>query len=475
MIDILIRGDRVATLHGAGAWDIAIAGEKIHAVTAPGAIAERDVGRVIDARGKVVIPGGIDPHIHCKFALTGGGLSDPPEPVSRAALLGGTTTMLDFAIWQRGETLQQTIETRDADCWRNQCYCDYGFHILLTGEIPPELLDEIPEAIQAGHPSVKIFTTEVRPERSNWKVDFGDIWEIFKVLGRHDGLACIHAEDNDIVMHMYEKLFREGRVAFHHMAEVHNSLSEDLSFRRIIRLAENVERAALYMMHTSAQSGVEAIAESRAKGFPIYGETLHQYALFTEDDYHRPNGQIYHTYPSLKTRRDHKALWQGMADGSISTIATDGICTPLAVKTSGDRIDTTVGGNAGVEPRVAVMYTELVTRRGHPLERFVDLVAANAARIFGLYPRKGVIAPGSDADLVILDPALARTIRKEDLHEADYSPWEGYEAAAWPAMTFLRGKLVAEEGRFLGKRDDGRLLERRITPAILDGPGPQRL
>jgi dihydropyrimidinase len=469
MIDLLIRGDCVVTLHGTGAWDVAVSGEHIAAVTAPGAIQDRDAARVIDARGKIVIPGGIDPHIHCKFPVVGV-WSAPPEPVSRAALFGGTTTMLDFAIRAQGQTLQQTLETRDADCWRDQCYCDYGFHILLNGVIPPEVIDEIPEAIQAGHPSVKIFTTEVRPERSNWKVNFGEIWEILKVLAQHNGIACIHAEDNDLVMHMYEKLIREGRAGFHNMAEVHSTLSEDLSFRRIIRLAENVDRAALYMMHTSARTGVEAIAESRTKGFPIYGEALHQYALFTSDDYRKPGGQMYHTYPSLRTKADHKAMWQGMADGSISSIATDGLCTTYAVKTAGDRIDNTVGGNVGVEPRVAVMYTELVVNRGRSLQHFVDLIAGNAARIFGLYPQKGVIAPGSDADIVILDPALGRAILREDLHESDYTPWEGYKAAAWPRLTMLRGKISVEDGQFFGDTRDGRLLKRKVADSVLDGP-----
>ena len=474
MFDILIRGDRVATVHGVGAWDIAIEGGRIAAVAAPGTFSERDAGRVIDARGKLVIPGGIDPHIHCKFPQPMGTTSAPPDHVSRAALFGGTTTLLDFAVWERGETLQQTLERRDADCWRGQCHCDYGFHVLLTGDIPPETIGEIPEVIQAGFPSIKMFTTEVRPERSNWKLDFGDIWEVLQVLGRHDGIACIHAEDNDLVMHMYEKMIREGRTDFQYMSEVHSSLSEDISYRRVIRLAEHVDRAALYLMHTSARAGVDAIAESRARGFPIYGETLHHYALFTSDDYRRPDGQIYHTYPSLKTKDDHAALWQGMRSGTISTIATDGICTPLAIKTSGKRIDNTVGGNAGVEPRLAVMYTETVINRGWPVELFVDLVAANAARIFGLYPRKGVIAPGSDADIVVLDPALRRSLAKEDLHEADYSPWEGYEVAAWPQLTLLRGKPVVENGRFLGDPRDGRLLKRKLAAAILSGPACER-
>src|SRR5262249_17240033 len=181
-----------------------------------------------------------------------------------------------------------------------------------------------------------------------------------------------------------------------------------------------------------------------------YGETLHQYLMYTSDDYQRPNGQIYHTYPSLKSRADQRSLWDGLGDGVIQTVATDEICCSLAVKVQGKRIDDTTGGNAGVEPRLAVMYTEMVERRGYPLQKFVELTSTNAARIMGLYPRKGAIAVGSDADITLLDPSLKRTIRKEALHETDYSPWEGFVATAWPAMTILRGKIMVEDGRFLG-------------------------
>src|SRR5207253_6808987 len=178
----------------------------------------------------------------------------------------------------------QTIELRDAD-WSGQCHCDYAYHILLHGEVPLEVVEQLPEAIQAGFPSVKMYTTDVRPQRTGWKMSFGDIWEVLQVLARHDGIACIHAEDNDLVMHMYGKLIREGRVGFANMPEVHSTLSEDLSFRRVIRLAENVPGAAVYLMHVSARTGVEAILQSRSRGYPIYGETLHQYALFTKEHY----------------------------------------------------------------------------------------------------------------------------------------------------------------------------------------------
>jgi dihydropyrimidinase len=279
----------------------------------------------------------------------------------------------------------------------------------------------------------------------------------------------IHSEDNDIVMHMYGKLIREGRTGFANMAEVHNTLSEDISFRRVIRLAEKVG-ATLYMMHTSAASGVSAIREARARGVSIYGESLHQYMLYTSEDYQRPNGQIYHTYPSLKSAEDQAALWAGTLDGCINCVATDEICCTLAKKLQGVRIDDTTGGNAGVEPRVALMYTEMVGRRGYSLSRYVDLVSTNAAKIMGLYPRKGALAAGSDADICVLDPADKRVIRPEDLHEADYTPWEGRKMDAWPCLTVLRGKVVVENGAWKGSLADGKWQHRKIATEMLAEP-----
>src|SRR6185503_15115651 len=350
------------------------------------------------------------------------------------------------------------------------CYTDFGFHLMLRGTQSPALLDALPEAVQAGHATVKIFTTDIRPLNAGRMVKFGDIWEVLKILAKAGGLAAIHAEDNDIVMHMYEKLTREQRTGFENMAEVHNTLSEDLSFNRVIRLAENIEGAALYMVHVSAATGVAAIAASRARGFPIYGETLHQYMLYTAEDYKRPGGQMFHTYPSLKFADDQKALWEGTNHGAIQTIATDEVCCPLKVKLQGRRIDDTTGGNSGVEPRLSLMYTHLVTKRGYSLPDFVGLVSSNAAKIMGLYPKKGALAVGSDADIVLLDPKKARVLRKEELHETDYTPWEGHEVSAWPAMTILRGKIVVEDGNFAGHPRDGQFLPRKIPDAIRSRP-----
>ena len=473
MVDLVLRSDLVVTPQGVGAYDVVISGEKIAAVAAPGSLPVPPGARLIDATGKIVMPGGIDPHVHCKWHLPNpdgsAGLTAPPDVVGKAAIWGGTTTIIDFARASQGNDLQDAIAKRDAD-WKGHCAADYAYHIMVEGDLPVTLPGQLAEAIQAGYPTVKIFTTDITPSRKGRMVDFGDIWEVFQVLAANCGLGVIHSEDNDIVMHMYGKLIREGRTAFENMAEVHNTLSEDISFRRVIRLAEKIPGTALYMMHVSAATGVSAIREARARGVPIYGETLHQYMLYNKEDYKKPNGQMFHTYPSLKAPEDQAALWAGTLDGSINCVATDEICCTLATKVQGKRIDDTTGGNAGVEPRVALMYSKMVGERGYSLARFVDLVSTNAAKIMGLYPRKGAIAAGSDADICVLDPALRRTIRAADLHEADYTPWEGHEAHAWPSITILRGKVMLEGGKFLGGIDDGKWLSRKIPTEMFSEP-----
>jgi dihydropyrimidinase len=474
-LQLIIQGGDVVTPQGVAKCDIGIADEKIAAIAAPGTLPAQSAERVIDAEGRIVMPGGIDPHVHLKhpWLLPDGTtlITAGPEQVGRAALHGGTTTLIDFAYWRQGQSALQAIDARDRD-FVGKSPCDWAYHIMLHSEPPPQFADQLAEAIQAGYPTLKIFTTNILPSRSGRMIDFGDIWEAFQVLARERGLGVIHAEDNDIVMHMYAKLIREGRVGFEHLAEVHNQLSEDLSFRRVLRLAESVPGTAIYMMHISAATGVSAVAEARGKGLPVYGETLHQYMLYSAADYKRPNGQIYHTYPSLKHEDDQRALWDGARDGVIHCIATDELCCTLKDKTVGKRIDDTTGGNSGVEPRLAVMYTEMVVRRGYSLPQYVDLVSSNAAKIMGLYPKKGAIAVGSDADITILDPTRRGKVRAADLHETDYTPWEGHDIFAWPAVTILRGKIMVEDGNYFATPKDGRYLKRKIAANILDGPAP---
>ena len=472
MLDLVISGGTCVLPSGTSAADIGVAGGKIAMIGAPGSLGAAT--RTVDATGKVVIPGGIDPHIHCLSPIRFPGeaepkYTDPPAQVSRAALFGGTTSLIDFVQCTHDRSIQTAIEQTDAN-WKGACYCDYGFHLTLMGKIPVGQYDELAEAMQAGHASIKIFTTDIRPGNTGRMVQYGDIWEALKTVAKAGGVAAIHAEDNDIVMFMYEKLMRENRVGFEHMAEVHNTLSEELSFNRVIRLAERVEGAALYMVHVSAATGVAALAASRARGFPMYGETLHQYLMYSAEDYKKPGGQMYHTYPSLKFPEDQKALWEATNHGAIQVIATDELCCPLRVKLQGSRIDDTTGGNSGVEPRLSLMYTQMVTQRGYSLEHFAGMVSSNAAKIMGMYPRKGALAVGSDADIVVLDTGIEKTIRAADLHETDYTPWEGHVVTAWPSVTVLRGKVMVEGGQFFGDPKDGQFLPRKVADEIRARP-----
>jgi dihydropyrimidinase len=250
---------------------------------------------------------------------------------------------------------------------------------------------------------------------------------------------------------------------------VHTKLSEQLAFGRTIGLAR-ATGASIYFVHTSAREGVEAVEAARAAGQPVYAETLHQYACFDAEHYKTPRGFCAHTYPSLKLPEDREALWRGLVDGRVSTLATDEYPTSLAEKLRGRTIEDVTGGNLGAEARLGIAFTEGVVKRGMSLERFAAITATNAARIFGLFPRKGVIAPGSDADLVVIDPAIRKTLTRDDFHVSDYSPWEGWAVSGWPVTTLLRGRVIADRGRLLGAPGDGRLVPRRVDPAVLGRP-----
>src|SRR2546428_12002504 len=448
MLDLVIRGGQVVSPAGVGSWDIGIEGERIVVIAAAGA-RPADTGRVLEATGRLVIPGGIDPHVHTGWpipALDGGvTLSAGPGQVSRAAIHGGTTTLVDFAVWEPGTSLAQAIAKKQ-EVWR-EGYTDYALHVMLQGAVPHEVIAQMPEAISAGFPSFKIFTTDVRPQGKVRMIRLGHLWAIMEASSRHGGILAIHAEDDDLVMYMYERLEREGRTDIAHMPLVHSIMSEDISFRRVLRLARYVGGAAVYLVHVSSKAGTDAVAEARADGLPVYAETLHHYATFTAEAYLRPDGVVFHTYPSLKHEEDRQRLWTGLLDGTLATVATDELCTPRAVKLRSRHIADATGGPAGVATRLPIIYTEGVSKRGMSLEWFVAVTSTNAAKILGLFPKKGAIATGSDADIVIFDPSVRRTLRSADLHGSDYSAWDGWEAHGWPETVLLRGKVDVDPGK----------------------------
>ena len=473
-LDLLIRGGQVVTPQGAGAWDVGVAGERIAAV-APAGTLPAEGARVLDAAGLIVVPGGVEPHTHLAHAIRTRpdepGLTLGPEDDSPGMACGGTTTHIDFCFVRPGTEIADAIEQRRAR-WQGNSHVDYAFHVTLCGALPPRAFDQIPEAIQAGFPSFKVFTTDVlppHPRRPTFRLDFGRIQLAMERVARHGGLMVVHGEDDEIVQFNYERFRAEGRMDAANMHLVHTKLSELLAFRRTIALGRTTG-AAVYFVHTSAREGVAEVAEARAAGLPVYAETLHQYACFDAEHYKTPRGLCAHTYPSLKLPEDREALWRGLVEDGVSTLATDEYPTPLAVKLQGRTIEDVTGGNVGAEARLGIAFTEGVVKRGMSLERFAAVTATNAARIFGLYPRKGVIAPGSDADFALIDPAVRKTLTRDDFHVADYSPWEGWAVSGWPVITVLRGRVLADHGRLSGDAPAGRLLPRKIDPAVLDRP-----
>lgn len=474
MLDLVIRGGQVVTPEGVGAWDIGVHGEQIAAVGIPGTL-PTEVGRVLDATGKIVVPGGVEPHTHLAHYIS----MHPdenlytlgPEEDTRGMAFGGTTTHVDFCFVRPGMDLPAAIEQRTAR-WKGNSYVDYSFHVALLGPLPLKVFDQIPEAIQQGFPSVKVFTTDIlppHPKRPSNRLDFGRIQLAMEKVAAHGGIMAVHAEDHDIVQFMYEKFREEGRMEGWNLHLIHNKLSELLAFRRTIQLAR-ATGAGVYFVHTSAKEGVDAVAEARAQGLPIYAETLHHYACFTAEDYKTPRGFCYHTYPSLKYAEDQQALWDGLVRDGVSTTATDEFPTSLELKLRGKTVEDVTGGNLGAEARMGIVFTEGVVKRRMSLARFAAVTATNAARILGLYPRKGVIAPGSDADLVLIDPTIQKRLTRDDFHVSDYSPWEGWEVRGWPVTTILRGKVIVENGQLSGQPRDGHLIPRRIDAEVLRHP-----
>ena len=473
MLDLLIRGGQVVTPQGVGNWSVGVQGEKIVFVGMDDQSPQ--AGRTINAAGRIVVPGGIEPHAHLDiYDLTNpdyGKSTLGPEEDTRGMAFGGTTTHLDFCFVEPGTKPTEAIEQRVAR-WKGQSYVDYSFHVGLMGALPISVFDQIDDIIKQGFPSFKIFTTDVmppHPKRVRLRLDMGRVQLAMERVARSGGVMVVHAEDDDLVQFNYERFTAEGRADGWNMHLVHTKLSEELAFDRVIRLARSTG-AGVYFVHTSAREGVEAVAEARGRNLPVYCETLHHYACFSHDDYKKSRGFCYHTYPSLKGPDDNRALWDGLINDAVSTTATDEFPTTLEHKLAGKRIDNVTGGNLGAEARMGIVYTEGVVRRGMTLERFADVTSTNAARILGLYPRKGAIAAGSDADIVLIDPSIKKTLTKEDFHVSDYSPWEGWRVEGWPVTTILRGKVIVENGKLAASLGYGQLVPRKVDPVILRRP-----
>jgi dihydropyrimidinase len=462
MLDLSVVGATVVTPEGPRSVDVGVVGEKISLISEPGGLPAAQ--KTIDATGLIMLPGGIDPHIHTirPKGMTGQGR----QLISRAGLYGGMTTIIDFVPADPGPVaaIEATIEE-----WEGTCYTNYAFHVHLNDSLSDEQIGEIPQLIEKGFPSFKVFTTNIKPGREGHMTSGGTLHEIMELAAAHGGIVDVHAEDDELVMHEYRKHNEAGKTDLIYMQEVHSILSEDLSFNRTLRMATYVEGAPIYFHHVTAKVGVDAIREYRNRGIPVYGETLLPLTLVTAKSYAEPDGERYHLYPSLKWEEDVEALWDGVADRSIHTFGTDGACPTWEDKMGFRGIETAYGGVTGVEPKMPILYTEMILNRGFGLKRLAEVTSENAAKIFGMYPKKGAIAVGSDADLVILDPAETRVIDPAAMHEGNFSPWTGRTVSGWATHTVLNGALAVERDLLLSDRMAGKLVRRTLDPAVAKG------
>ncbi len=461
MLDVLIRGGAVVTPATTERFDVGVKDGRIVAFAEENSIDLR-AARTIDARGKYVIPGGIDAHVHFNVALSPVMRAQSATFGGRAAAFGGTTTFIDFAL-QKGElSLVRAIEDKQGELKGDKPGIDYSLHAMITGKATLGILDEIPAAISGGVSSFKMFTTFSGASASgSMYTDDGRIWGVMQKTAKHGGIAMVHCEDDCIIEHCVHRLYREGRQQAKNIREARPTLCEEAAVNRMLLLSRRTD-SPLYIVHVSSTEGVEAIAEAQGKRAPVYGEALHNYLAFCDEDYAKPNGMIYHNYPALKSSNDRSSLWEGLRSGVLDVASSDDFTIPFASKTSGKEVDNALGGHNGIETRMGYLFSEGVKKGRITLNQFVDVSSTSVAKLFGLYPRKGAIAIGSDADIVLIDPNQKQKIALADLHSnCDYSIWDGWEFDGVPTLTMLRGNILVEDGQWTGPSSLGQFIPSR--------------
>jgi dihydropyrimidinase len=480
MTDTIVRGGWVVTPDFEGLLDIGISGEHVAYLASPGQVEVVEGANVIDATGRVVTPGGIEAHAHIHEPMyrgwTGGQdvWLQPPEGATRAAAHGGTTTVLSFAfldvhVSDRAVDCVAAVEER-TEIFSGRSYIDFAFHPVITGSASPETLATIETVIDRGTPSFKVFTTDVTTGQSGIRIDHGSVLAALRIAADAGGIVMVHAEDNDLLKYNEARLKREGTNQLHNVRCAHTPFGEALAFRQVAALADEAN-AAVYFVHATAGDSVGVVAAERRRGRPVYAETLHNLLCFSDQDYLKQDGAKYHIGMGLPSPDDRDQLWAGVVAGDIATVATDEYTTSYGVKMGGHDIETVPGGHVGIETRGMILLSEGYQKGRLTLRRFVELFATNPARIFGLYPRKGVIRPGSDADLAIWDLDGHHTISMDNLHhDGDYSPWEGWTVGARPVATMLRGKTIVSDGRLHVNADYGRWQHRQIDGDVLAAP-----
>ncbi len=454
---MLITNGHIVTATDDYLGDILIDGEKIVAIAAPGTFAGRQGETVLDARGKYVFPGAIDVHTHMELPLPTTVASDDFETGTIAAACGGTTTILDFANQQRGHTLAEALQAWHAKA-EGKAVIDYGFHITITdlAAAPEAAMDEM---IAAGVTTFKLLMAYP----TTFMVDDETIFRVLRRSAQLGGLVMVHAENGIVIDLIVREAVAAGQTAPGFHALTRPAILEGEATQRAITLATLAE-APLYVVHVSCAHSLHAVAAARAKGLLVWGETCPQYLYLNDGCYAAPGfeGAKFVCTPPMRRLADNEALWIGLQRRELQVVSTDHAPFNFAGQKELGRDDFSKipNGLPGVEQRVVLMYDAVRTGK-IALHHFVDLVATAPAKLFGLFPRKGTIAPGSDADLLIFDPERKMTISAATQHQrVDYTPYEGMPVQGVPDTVLLRGRVIVQHGEYVGGKGGGYFLHR---------------
>jgi dihydropyrimidinase len=414
---------------------------------------------VIDARGRMVIPGGVDPHTHLESFSGRTTTSDDFLTGSRAAAVGGTTTLIDFAKQSRGDSLTQVYETWQAKARQRTCI-DYAFHLIVV-EVDQARLDEIPWVIEQGVTSAKMYMAY----RGRLMVDDGTIFRTMQVFKQHGGLVALHAENGDVIDVLIQQAVAAGQLAPKYHALTRPPVAEAEAVFRAICIAEIAE-CAVYFVHMSSRQAVEQLQRARDRGLPVFAETCPHYLLLDASLYDQPGfeGAKYVLTPPLRTVEHQEALWTGVRSGDIAVISTDHCpyCFADQKALGKDDFSKIPNGGPGIENRLSLIYNAGVHGGRINDNKFVDLIATQPAKIFGLFPRKGTIAVGSDGDVVIFDPQGELEISASThMMNIDYNMYEGMRVRGTADEVLLRGKPIVRERKYVGQPGDGQYIPRQ--------------
>jgi len=455
-MSILIKGGRVITATDDYVADVLVEGET---VTTVGPALEVDADRVIDAAGKYVLPGCIDPHTHLDMPFGGTVTIDDFESGHTSAAFGGTTCHVDFCIQGKGQTFAEALDTwhRKAD---GKALIDYGFHIAVTDLLAGGTLEELASLPEQGITSYKLFMAY----KNVLQVDDATLFRAMEVAAASGALVMVHAENGDAIDVLVHDALARGETAPIHHALTRPPELEGEATNRAIQLAR-IAGSPLYVVHVTCKEAVEPIRRARALGWDVWGETCTQYFFRSIDDLAKPDfeGAKYVYSPPARDVSNHSVLWDAVRTDALSAISTDH-CAFLwdGQKTLGkDDFTKIPNGGPGLEDRLVMIHHFGVNEGRITLNRMVDLLATQPAKLFGLYPRKGTIAPGADADIVIFDPAKEHTLGAATHHsKADYNLYEGTTVTGAPELTMVRGNVIVEGGELIAEPGSGQFVKR---------------